>query len=163
MQKVFRTVEPDDDAPEVPQPFLLSRMPFILNRIHNQHRLLRTLGHLAKRADSRAKLMNLCLSESTNRHWDHIERTSSVNSSLLRKMAISATIDKKLPACSGGSTFNQQATARWSLSTIAIFRPDRSPVKSIGDRAPAVDRCGLVLDSSTRSLHPAVGGHHFSS
>jgi len=39
--------------------------------------------------------MNLCLSESTNRHRDHIERISSVNSSLLRKMANSVTLPKK--------------------------------------------------------------------
>jgi hypothetical protein len=40
--------------------------------------------------------MNLCLLESTNRHWDHIERKRSVNSSLLWKLAIFATVHKKV-------------------------------------------------------------------
>ena len=63
--------------------------------VHYEHRPSRTLGHLAKRADSEAELMNLCLSESTNRHLDHIERPSYVNSSLLLKMANSANVLKK--------------------------------------------------------------------
>ena len=40
--------------------------------------------------------MNLCLLKITNRHKDHIERLSYVNSSLLLKMANFRTVPKKV-------------------------------------------------------------------